>query len=161
MSHRYRLQQLGALPWPHGLGKNARHGHPYRKLETELRDYLGDRWADQAAHQRAYETGDPEYRRIVLDALTQMPWSTDLLEDVEAATVLARSAPLLNQPLPDDQSRWEDWARPRCGEKGFTRSWLGCPADIGPLHIGDGRHRITFLRFHRSPDYEVLVRSSR
>ncbi len=93
MPHRFLIRQLGTLPWPHGLGKNARPGHPYRTLDTELRNYLGDRCADRAAHQRAYETADPEYRRIVVDALTQMPWSTDLLDDVEAATTLARSAP--------------------------------------------------------------------
>jgi len=158
VSHRYVTRRLGSLPWPHGLGKNARADHPYKKLNQELESYLGDRCASPSTHQRAFLSADAEYRRIVLDALTQMPWSVDLLDDVEAGTNLARSSPLFNRPLPDDQSLWQDWARPLCAEKGLTRSWLGCPADIGSACIADGRHRITYLRFHRPPEYEILVR---
>lgn len=151
MAHRFVIRRLGGLPWPHGLGKNAGHTHPYKKLDTQLKNYLGDSRYDPAVHQRAYQSADPEYRRIVLDALTQMPWSIDLLDDVDAATILARSSSLFNQPLPDDQSQWSDWARPYCTAKGLTSIWLGCPADIGPACIADGRHRITYLRFHRPP----------
>ncbi|MDO2394747.1 transcriptional regulator [Mycobacterium avium] len=158
MAHRFAIRRLGALPWPHGLGKNAGDTHPYKKLDTQLGSYLGDGRYDPAVHRRAYQSADPEYRRIVLDALNQMPWSIDLLDDVDAATTLARSSSLFDQPLPDDQSQWSDWARPYCTAKGLSRSWLGCPADIGPSRIADGRHRITYLRFHRPPEHEILVR---
>ncbi|AGZ54663.1 MULTISPECIES: hypothetical protein [Mycobacterium] len=96
MVHRFVIRRLGSLPWPSGLGKNAGPNHPYKQLERQLRAYLGDdRHFSAAAHKRAYLTDDPEYRRIVLYALTQTSWSSGLLDDVEAATDLSRSAPLL------------------------------------------------------------------
>lgn len=90
MAHHFIIRRFGAPPWPHGPGKNAGDTHPYKKLDTQLKNYLGDGRYGRAAHQRACQSADPEYRRIVLGALTQMPWSTDLLDDVDAATTLAR-----------------------------------------------------------------------
>ncbi|BBY96510.1 hypothetical protein MGALJ_61790 (plasmid) [Mycobacterium gallinarum] len=83
MAHRFVIRRLGSLPWPPGLGKNAGPSHPYKQLERRLRAHLGsDRHYSAAAHKHAYLTGDPEYRRIVLHALCQMPWAAGLLDDV-------------------------------------------------------------------------------
>lgn len=158
MAHRFVIRRLGSLPWPAGLGKNVGPSHPYNRLEAELRDYLGDdRLFSARAHKRAYLSGDPEYRRIVLLALSQMPWSAGLLDDVEAATALSRSAPLLDQPLSVD-AQWDEWARPHCLSVGLSRAWLASPLRICNQKIGDGRHRLTYLRFHRPPEHEILVR---
>lgn len=152
MVHRFVIRRLGSLPWPSGLGKNAGPNHPYKQLERRLRAYLGDdRHFSATAHKRAYLTEDPEYRRIVLYALTQTSWSSGLLDDVEAATDLSRSAPLLNEPLAFD-SEWDDWARPHCGDVGLSRAWLATPLRIAGQAIVDGRHRLTYLRFHRPPE---------
>ena len=53
-----------------------------------------------------------DYRRIVLKELGQLPWSADVVDGVDAATALARSSPLLNQPL-DSEAPWLNWIRPR------------------------------------------------
>ncbi|GAB4976070.1 hypothetical protein [Mycobacterium intracellulare] len=62
MAHRFVIRSLGALPWPRGLGKNAGDTHPYKKLDTQLQNYLGDRRYDPAAHQRAYQSADDRAR---------------------------------------------------------------------------------------------------
>lgn len=36
--------------------------------------------------------------------------------------------------------------------------WLYWPVKVFWNGIGDGRHRLTFLRLHRDPEHEVLVR---
>jgi hypothetical protein len=158
MTYRFVIRRLGSLPWPPGPGKNVGPSHPYSWLEVELREYLGDdRLFSSRAHKDSYLAGDPEYRRIVVDALSQMPWSAGLLDDVEAATALSRSAPLLDQPLSVD-AQWDEWARPHCLAVGLSRAWLASPLRICNQKITDGRHRLTYLRFHRPPEYEILVR---
>jgi hypothetical protein len=158
MEHRFIIRSLGSLPWPHGLGKYEDLGHPYNQLEHQLRAYFGDdRSFAVATHEQAYRTGDPEYRRIVLHALNQMPWSAGLLDDVEVATALSRAAPLLNQPLKKDEE-WIDWARPHCGAVSLSNAWLINPLCIDDQWIVDGRHRLTYLRFHRPPEHQILVR---
>ncbi|BBY96335.1 hypothetical protein MGALJ_60040 (plasmid) [Mycobacterium gallinarum] len=146
MAHRFVIRRLGSLPWPPGLGKNAGPSHPYKQLERRLRAHLGsDRHYSAAAHKHAYLTGDPEYRRIVLHALCQMPWAAGLLDDVEAATALSRSAPLLDRPIAVD-SQWDDWARPHCLAVGLSRAWLASPLRVCNQMITDGRHHLTYLR---------------
>jgi hypothetical protein len=158
MVHRFVIRPLDSLPWPPGLGKNAGPGHPYTQLEDKLRAYLGDdRLFSAAAHKRAYVSGDPEYRRIVLDTLNQMPWSASILDDVAAASVMASAAPLLGQSL-DIDAQWDDWARPHCGGVRLSRAWLTSPLRVCNSMITDGRHRLTYLRFHRSPETAILVR---
>jgi hypothetical protein len=160
MTHGFVIRPLGSLPWPHGLGKCAGQGHPYKHLGRQLRAYLGNDLsyaASAATHEQAYLTRDPEYRRIVLHALNQMPWSADLLDDVEEATALSRTAPLLNRPLKKDDE-WIDWARPHCGTVNLSHAWLINPVCVDDQWITDGRHRLTYLRFHRPPEHQILVR---
>lgn len=65
--------------------------------------------------------------------------------------------PCFNEPLAFD-SEWDDWARPHCGDVGLSRAWLASPLRIAGQAIVDGRHCLTYLRFHRPPEYEILVR---
>lgn len=150
----YQIRPLGSLPWPSGLGK---HGSRYGNLEHELRALLGDDdfW-DTEAHRRAFVSGDPDYRRIVLKELGQLPWSADVVDGVDAATALARSSPLLNQPL-DSEAPWLNWAAPH-RDNYPVWAWLTNGLNASDTVIGDGRHRLTYLRYHRPPEHEVLVR---
>lgn len=149
----YRIRPLALLPWPSGLGKGGR----YRDLERAMRAHLGeDDFWNPEAHRRAFVDGDPDYRRIVLTELGKQPWTADLVDSVDTATDLARSAPLLNQPL-DSESPWLDWAAPRRSDYPVW-AWLSNGLNAGESVIADGRHRLTYLRYHRPPEHEVLVR---
>lgn len=150
----FQIRPLGTLPWPSGLGK---YGGSYRPLERAMRALLGDDdfWNPEA-HRRAFVGGDPDYRRIVLTELGQRAWSADVVDGVDAATALARSAPLLNQSLAS-MSPWLDWAAPYRSNYPVW-AWLTNGLNVGRSSIADGRHRLTYLRYHRPPEHEVLVR---
>ncbi len=100
MVHRFVIRRLGSLPWPSGLGKNAGPNHPYKQLERQLRAYLGDdRHFSATAHKRAYLTEDPEYRRIVLYALTRR-------RGAQACSMTWRPPPTCPDQRPCSTSRW-------------------------------------------------------
>jgi hypothetical protein len=150
----FQIRPLGSLPWPSGLGK---FGGSYRDLERAMRAHLGDDdfW-NPVAHRGAFISGDPVYREIVLTELGRRAWSADLAESVDTATALARLAPLLSQPL-TTESPWLDWAAPHRSDYPVW-SWLANGLNVGESVIADGSHRLTFLRYHRPPEHEVLVR---
>lgn len=151
MTFTYKIRRLGTLPWPRCLGKSE-----YHKLELALRALLGEDYDDPVANMRALHT-NPDYRAIVVRELAKA-WSGDLLESVHRATELAREAPLLGRPLPDE-GPWIDWARQYEDTEGFfVMKWLYFPARMEGDEISDGRHRLTWLRLHRDPGYELLVR---
>lgn len=151
---RYEVRSLGSLPWPPGLGK----GGSYSDLETALRAYLGDDdLVDPEVHRRAFVGGDPVYREIVVGHLSRRPWAKDLLDGVDAATEAARSAPLLGKSVPSE-GPWLDWAD-RYREVNPVWAWLSNGLHIAGARIADGRHRLTYLRFHRPPEHQVLVRA--
>lgn len=147
----FQIRTLDSLPWPAGLGKQGN----YRDLERALRAHLGDHFYCPRAHRRAFEVGDTEYRRIVLHALRQKAWSSDVIDAVDKASALARSAPLLNRPL-ESVAPWLEWAQPHRESYPVWTS-LTNPVAIGESFIAEGRHRLTFLRYHRPPEYELLV----
>jgi hypothetical protein len=150
MTITYEIRRLGTLPWPDCLGKSE-----YPKLELELKELLGEDYWDRGANKRALRT-NPRYRAIILANLGKR-WA-DLPESVHRATDLARKAPLLGRPLLDE-SPWLQWARQQHDTEGlFVLDWLSYPAFICEDEIGDGRHRLTYLRFHHGPEYELLVR---
>ena len=152
----YRIRTLGSLPWPPGLGKNGR----YRDLRKLLQAHLGeDLYHSPEAHQHALLNGDNEYRRIVLEQLARQPWAADILEGYDEATRAARSAPLLNQRQ-ENLSGWLDWARPYQNTPAGRPIWcsLTDPIEVGPDEkIANGRHRLTYLRYHRPAHHEVIV----
>lgn len=152
----FQIRRLDSLPWPPGLGKGANPKHPYWQLREQLEEHLGaDRYHRPAVHQQAFLSGDPEYRRIFMDAVTQLAWSADLPESVDTATDFARTTTLLNTPLPDT-SAWSDWSRQVCEHHG-AGLWLRDGFTYSGSQIDNGRHRITYLRYHRPPEHEVLV----
>lgn len=154
MSVRYEIRPLGSLPWPHGLGKSE-----YPELEWRMKRHMGSGYADRAAHEHAYHC-DPIYRMIVQDELGKLSWAADLLEAVDIATAIAEHSPLRGRTL-DDVDEWQTWAWPQRETLSFSiYSWLSSPPRTLPLRreIGDGRHRLTYLRLHRGSDHPVLVR---
>lgn len=154
MPLRFVIRPLETLPWPQGLGK---HGGGYRDLESAMLELLGeDNFWSPEAHRCAFAEGDPDYRRIVLTELGKRNWSADLADGVDRATALARLAPLLDTSLASE-SPWLDWAS-RHRDDYPVWSWLANGLTVGSSAIADGRHRLTFLRYHRPPEHEVLVR---
>ncbi|MCV7074871.1 hypothetical protein [Mycobacterium szulgai] len=150
----FQIRPLGSLPWPAGLGK---HGGRYRRLEDALRALLAtDDFWNPEAHRRAFVASDSDYRRTVLTELKHQAWSADLLDGVDTATALARTAPLLNQPL-ESESSWLDWAAPHRTDYPVW-AWLTNGLNASESEIADGRHRLTYLRYHRPLEHEVLVR---
>ena len=118
---------------------------------------LGDSYTDPAAHRDALHN-NADYRAVVDIALESAYWAADLVDGVDRATELARDAPLLGQVL-DDVTPWRQWVAPY--RELYGRSvweWLYWPVKVFWNGIGDGRHRLTFLRLHRHPEHEVLVR---
>jgi hypothetical protein len=55
------------------------------------------------------------------------------------------------------ESLWLDWAAPHRSDYPVW-AWLANGLTIGKSVIADGRHWLTFLRYHRPPEHEVLVR---
>lgn len=153
----YEIRTLGSLPWPAGLGKG---GGNYRDLAKLLRAHLGDEHhKSPQAHRHAFLNGDPEYRRIVLEQLSHQHWAADILLGYDAATDAARHAPLLNQYLPM-QIEWDAWARPYLHAPAGKPVWysLSDPITVNSRpEITGGRHRLTYLRYRRPADHEVIV----
>ncbi len=155
MPIRYQIRPLRALPWPHGLGKSE-----YPELEWRMKRHLGAGHADRRVHEHAL-SGDPLYRMIAHEELGKLSWAGDLLEAVEEATRIASSSPLLGRALADVDG-WRSWAWTFRDAVSFpVYSWLSAPPRIisGTCEIGDGRHRLTYLRLHRDPDHPVLVQN--
>jgi len=151
---RYELRPLGELPWPHGLGKRD----SYPLLERRMQQLLGDEYRDTDANRRWFESS-ADYREIAESELSNAAWSTDLLASVDAAGVLAQTCPVFGRTLPHSGA-WDDWVRPLHTSLGRgVREWLGDPASVTATGIGNGRHRLTFLRLHHPPEHLVLVRT--
>lgn len=152
----FEIRRLDSLPWPPVLGKGANPKHPYWQLREQLEGHLGDsRYHRPAAHRDAFLSGDAEYRRIFMDAVTQLRWSADLPETVDTATAIARTTPMLNAPMADT-SAWLDWSRQVCQDEG-AGYWLRDGFTYCGDQIENGRHRLTYLRYHRPPEHEILV----
>src|SRR5690349_16622752 len=148
---KFTIKTLGELPWPGGLGKSE-----YYRLELRMKWLLGDRYANPDAHREAMAS-NPDYRLIVSEELRDERWAGRLLEVATEATVLARSAPLLNQPLPH-QGDWLAWTYPYRDTHGYPiYAWLSGAPKVEGGKLTDGRHRLTYLRLLADPDFEVLV----
>lgn len=151
----FEVPPLKSLPWPAGLGKQG----SYKGLEKAMRALLGDDdlW-NPDAHRHAFVSGNTEYRRLILDDLCQWQWSANLVAAVDTATALARSSPLLNRRL-ELASTWYDWAAQYRDVHGYpVWCWLTSPVEItNSAALADGRHRLTFLRYHQPADHKVLV----
>ena len=155
MPVRFEIRPLAALPWPHGLGKAE-----YPDLEWRMKRHLGARYADRGVHERALVC-DPLYRMIAEEELGKLSWAADVLTAADAATEIALSSTLLGRSL-TGVDEWQSWTWPLRERLGFpVYSWLSSPPRILPLQqeIGDGRHRLTFLRLHRGPQHRVLVQT--
>lgn len=70
------IWSLDALPWPAGLGKGE-----YPELRDELKQLLGNRYHEPAAHERAFATC-PAYRDCVDRRLSTTDWSQTLVANV-------------------------------------------------------------------------------
>ncbi len=155
MPVRFEIRPLGALPWPHGLGKSE-----YPDLERRMKRHLGAGYADRGVHERALLC-DPLYRVIAEEELGKLSWAADLLAAADAATEIASCSTLVGRSL-TGVDVWQSWTWPLRERLGFpVYSWLSSPPRILPLQreIGDGRHRLTYLRLHRGPQHRVLVQT--
>lgn len=147
----FEIRRLGDLPWPHGLGKLE-----YKRLERRMKQLMGDSYGDTDANWRAF-VSNPEYRKAVEEELATERWADGLVEDITRSTELVRTAPLFGHRL-SDTTDWFDWVRRVSPPHSSDRLWwLWSPAKIGNGGISDGRHRLTFLRLHQPPDYQLLV----
>lgn len=121
-----------------------------------MKQIMGDSYHDPEANRRAFES-DPQYRKAVDEELANEPWADGLVEDITRSTELVRTAPLFGRRLADTTD-WFDWLRrvspPHTPDRLW---WIWSPATIGNGGLGDGRHRLTFLRLHQPPDYQLLV----
>lgn len=155
MPVRFEIRPLAALLWPHGLGKSE-----YPDLEWRMKRHLGAGYADREVHERAL-LRDPLYRMIAEEELGKLSWAADLLAAADAATEIASCSTLLGRSL-TGVDEWQSWTWPLRERLGFpVYSWLSSPPRILPRQreIGDGRHRLTFLRLHRGPQHRVLVQT--
>ena len=153
MPVRYQIRPLGDLPWPHGLGKAE-----YPELEWRMKRHLGNGYGSRAVHERALHC-DPLYRMIAQDELSKLSWAADLLSAVDDVIAIASGSPLRGRTL-EDVDDWRSWCWPVQESLSFSvYSWLSAPPRILPskYEIGDGRHRLTYLRLHRGADHPVLV----
>jgi len=147
----FQIRTLGSLPWPHGLGKAE-----YKTLEHRMQRHMGmDTYYSRDAHRVSFDT-DPIYRGIALDELCQTHWAQGLVELSARVVTAARTAPLLDKPLTDSEP-WCEWARNYDTREAYLRSWLINPIRVDANEIGDGRHRLTYLRLVTDPSFEILV----
>lgn len=152
----YEIRALDSLPWPAGLGKDLE----YPNLTRRLQRLLGGGYGNPSANRHAFES-DPAYREVLLAALTRAPWASDVAEIASAAAELARGAPLLGEELVGvRQEAWWAWAK-QYGDQLRVHEWLTravCFTTEGLFM--SGRHRLTYLRLVRGPEFEVLVQIS-
>jgi hypothetical protein len=150
MAVSYEMRRLDSLPWPTSIGKDLE----YPGLRGKVLARLGP---GPDAFKTAFE-GDSTLRSLIGDALSSAPWAPADLSDVDHLYSCAAQSSLLYRMVNDDIS-WRRWADPLQQRNGrLVFDWLCNPIRITVNGIGDGRHRLTYLRLHRCPAYLVLVR---
>lgn len=145
------IWSLDALPWPAGLGKTE-----YPELRDELKQLLGNRYHDPAAHERAFATS-PAYRECVDRWLSTTDWNHTLVANVQEATNAALGMELVGQAV--DTATWVKFAAEYCRAAGMPydlrmRGGLYTAGDylLNPMlitadgQIVEGRHRMAYLR---------------
>lgn len=160
----YTTMPIREVPYPHGLGKI---GHD--ELQAGMERLLGVEWMDQAANEEAFWT--PRYQRLLEKYLApEFDPAGDIVGIARQATAHAHCNPVLHQRLTgasEAQDRY--WAGlPTFGNDVPRKvvSWCDFPPEItryadGSSRYGNGRHRLSYLRFRiqpTDPEFEVLVR---
>lgn len=159
---RYTTVPVSRVPYPAGLGK-----HEYPDLESGMRALLGRDYGDPSVAERKFWT--PEYQELIrLHLAPEFDPLGDIIDIAAQAASAAQASNVFDVPMPDagsvgpDQRYWaglpellgghvvREWARrpPQIYDRGTA--WL----------IGDGRHRLSYLRARIEPidpGFPVLV----
>lgn len=160
---RYTTIPVSELPYPEGLGK-----HPYRTLGIYMKALLGDGYDNSAVHKREFWT--PRYQELIRDHLAPyLDRHGDVVEIAAQALATARVSNVFDVPMPACGPDWPcqryyGGLPPRPDPAGTVDIWTRHPprleCDGTSVSIGDGRHRLSYLRSRIEPidpDFPVLV----
>ncbi|MGB5113386.1 MAG: hypothetical protein WBO08_17915 [Mycobacterium sp.] len=146
------MRALGSLPWPTSIGKDLE----YPGLRGVVLDYMNPPSGGSRSFEAAFGA-EAGLRAAINEALSSAVWAASL-ERIDEALTIGRTSPLLGRVL-TDVDPWRQWARPLVEAHGpLVRHWVYYPILLAGSGIGDGRHRLTYLRLHHDPSYPVLVR---
>ncbi len=169
MPYRYTSLPVEAIPYPEGLGKNE-----YKDLEEAVERLVGRRqYRDADSNAQLFWTD--HYQRLVAEHLAPVFDPDGSIVDIAAAALeLARTSPGYDRVIPGEDYYGAHGAHlPTSTDTvdRFTmrvRSWASFPPALYPdrehpsrWSIGDGRHRLSYLRSRIQPidpQFPVLVR---
>lgn len=169
MPYKYTAIPVAAIPYPEGLGKND-----HKALEQEMERLLGPRqYRDADSNEKLFWTD--RYQQLIADHLAPVFDPTGPIVDIATAALeLARTSPGFDREIPGEDFYGAHGAHlPKSSDADDrltqrVRSWASFPPELWPDRdrpgrwcIGDGRHRLSYLR-HRiqqqDPQFPVLVR---
>lgn len=168
MTTLYTAIPVRELPYPRGLGKLE-----YKALENDMKRLLGDRQTDVDANKARF--WDADYRTLLHRHLApRFDVDGDIAQIAREAVVRAEATGALGvsyRTTHEARDRYTaalpppPYNRPP-GAEGAIDGWLRTPPQLyrdsaGTLSIGDGRHRLSYLRSlvqPTDPGFRVLVR---
>ncbi|MDF0532274.1 hypothetical protein P0W64_21195 [Tsukamurella sp. 8F] len=168
MTTMYTAIPVREVPYPHGLGKLE-----YKALENDMKRLLGDRQTDVDTN--AARFWDTDYQTLVRRHLApRFDVAGDIVEIARDALVRAEATGVLGVSYRTTHEARDSYTaalpprpyhRPP-GAAGAVDGWLRNPPQLyrdsaGTLSVGDGRHRLRYLRSlvqPTDPGFLVLVR---
>lgn len=170
MTETYKAIPINELPYPHGLGKGE-----YPKLGQRMKRLLGeDKWMDPCKNQKNFWTD--EYQAAIREFLApEFDAKGDIRVIAAEALDQAQKHQLFDTPLRNDAgvdpegqyiAILQGQQQNLHGEQQEVQDWVFFPPRVeidgsGELAIGDGRHRLSYLRSlveKEEPDFPVFVR---
>ena len=169
MTTRYTAIPVSDLPYPPGLGKIE-----YDSLERNMRQLMKRHYSDASAHAKVFWFA--EYQALLSTHLAPAFDEIGPIEEIaREALARAQTSPAFDRDLPGEGVVADDVYRAPFGPKppypeltatqAAVEEWLRYPPRLyyrsnGDLIIGDGRHRLSYLRSRvqvADPTFPVLV----